>query len=170
LRRRAVSAGRDLSEPVRRAVVAERAGVPVDWDAVQRSVDAMSRECDVLIVEGVGGILAPVDATHTALDLARWIDAPTVVVTRPGLGTINHTSLTVRVLKDVGVKVSGVVVNRYPPDRATVAEETNLRQIEKWAKTAVLAVVPEAKISRDLPADVVSAIGTVDWAGKMGLG
>jgi dethiobiotin synthetase len=158
------------AEPLSPNVAAERAGVPVDWAAVQRSIDVMSAECDVLIVEGVGGVMSPVDATHTVLDLARWLSAPTVVVARPGLGTINHTSLTVHALKDAGVKVVGVVVNRYPAERASVAEETNLRQIEKWAKSPVLAVVPEATISRDLPQDIVSAVGTVDWAGKVGLG
>jgi len=156
------------AEPLSPNVAAERAGVPMDWDAVQRSIDLMST-ADVLIVEGVGGVMAPVDVKHTVLDLAQWLDAPTVIVTRPGLGTINHTSLTASALRSVDVRVAGVVVNRYPADRASVAEETNLRQIEKWARSPVLAVVPDAKVGPGLPADIVAPIGTVDWATIVGL-
>jgi dethiobiotin synthetase len=152
------------AEPLSPNVAAERAGVPMDWDAVQRSIDLMSRDCDVLVVEGAGGIMVPVDDRHLMLNLAVWLAAPTVVVARPGLGTINHTVLTVVALRSAGVPVAGVVVNRYPVDRATVAEETNLRQIERWAKAPVLAVVPDAAIDPSLPSDIVAAVELADWA------
>ena len=58
--------------------------------------------------------MVPLDAKHTVLDLARWLQLPAVVVARPGLGTINHTLLTVNALRSAGVKVAGVVINRYP--------------------------------------------------------
>jgi dethiobiotin synthetase len=144
-------------------VAAERRGVPMDWHAVQRSIDTMSQTCDVLIVEGVGGVMAPVDASHTVLNLAQWIGSPAVVVARPGLGTINHTVLTVDALRAGGVKVAGVVVNRYPADGASVAQETNPRQIERWGKTQVLAVVPEAPVASMLPEDIIAAVAPVDW-------
>jgi dethiobiotin synthetase len=144
-------------------VAAERAGVAVDWEAVQRSMDAMSEVADVLVVEGAGGIMSPLDAKHTMLDLATWLAAPTIVVARPGLGTINHTTLTVNALRQAGVPVAGLVVNRYLADRASVADETNLRQLERWTKAPLLAVVPEATIVRDLPADVRAAVEPVDW-------
>jgi dethiobiotin synthetase len=144
-------------------VAAERRGVPMDWHAVQRSIDTMSQTCVVLIVEGVGGVMAPVDASHTVLNLAQWIGSPAVVVARPGLGTINHTVLTVDALRTGGVKVAGVVVNRYPADGASVAQETNPRQIERWGKTQVLAVVPEAPVASMLPEDIIAAVAPVDW-------
>lgn len=151
------------AEPLSPNVAAERAGRPMDWEAVQRSIDLMTAAADVLIVEGVGGVMAPVDEKHTVLDLARWLKAPTIVVARPGLGTINHTTLTVNALRSADVRVAGVVVNRYPAEKASIAEETNLRQIEKWSKTPLLAVVPEAKVGPGLPADIVAAMGAVDW-------
>lgn len=152
------------AEPLAPAVAAERAGRPVEWDAVQRSLRLMSAESDVMIVEGVGGVLVPLDAKNTVLDLARWLRLPAIVVARPNLGTINHTLLTVNTLRAGGVDVAGVVINRYPADSATVAEETNAWAIEKWGKTPVLCVVPDEKLQGvNLPAGVQAAMETVDW-------
>src|SRR5512132_1791063 len=53
------------AEPLAPAVAAERAGQPVDWSAIQRSIDLMSRDSEVMIVEGVGGLMVPIDERHT---------------------------------------------------------------------------------------------------------
>src|SRR3954471_22120896 len=78
------------AEPLAPAVAAERAKQPLDWDAISRSIRLMSAESDVMIVEGVGGVLVPMDERHTVLDIVRWLAAPVVVVSRPNLGTSNH--------------------------------------------------------------------------------
>ena len=57
-----------------------------------------------------------------------------------------------------------MVINRYPAENASIAEETNLRLIEKWGKTPLLTVVPdEAFTPPDLPGGIIAAIGRVDW-------
>ena len=94
-------------EPLAPAIAAERAGERMDWEAVQRSIDLMTPESDVIIVEGVGGLMVPLDPKHTVRDLAQWLRLPTVVVARPSLGTINHTLLTVDALRAAGVTVRG---------------------------------------------------------------
>jgi len=157
-----------FAEPLAPAVASERAGEPVDWESVQRSLSLMCRGSDVIVVEGVGGVLVPLDTRHTMADLAGWLGLPAVVVARPGLGTINHTLLTLEALRSRGVKVAGVVINRYPPDKASVAEETNPRVIEKWGKTTVLAIVPDEPISLvhgipAIPRGIQAAIAAVDW-------
>lgn len=154
------------AEPLAPAIAAERAKEPLDWTAIDRSITAMSKNADVMVVEGVGGLMVPMDAKHTFLDLAAWLKLPAVVVARPNLGTINHTLLTVAALRNVGVKVAGVVINRYPTQTADIAAETNPRAIEKWGKVPVLCVVPDvaAGVQERLHADVVAAVGTVDWA------
>src|SRR5688572_20209790 len=100
------------AEPLAPSVAAERAKRPVDWDAIRRSLRIIEAGSDVMIVEGVGGVMVPLDASHTVIDLARWLRLPAVVVARPNLGTINHTLLTVKALRDAGVVVAGVVINR----------------------------------------------------------
>jgi dethiobiotin synthetase len=110
--------------------------------------------------------MVPMDAKATFLDVATWLGLPAVVVARPGLGTINHTVLTVDALRRAGVRVAGVVVNRYPPETADVATETNPRAIERWGKVPVLCVVPDEKIEGiTLPPGVVAAVDAVDWEG-----
>ncbi|MGB7158081.1 MAG: dethiobiotin synthase [Tepidisphaeraceae bacterium] len=158
-------------EPLAPAIAAERAKEPLDWAAIDRSIAAMSTGSDVMVVEGVGGLMVPMDPKHTFLDVARWLTLPAVVVARPNLGTINHTLLTVNALREAGVKVAGVVINRYPAQNADVASETNPRAIERWGKAPVLCVVPDvaAGVKERLHADVVAAVGTVDWARFAGM-
>lgn len=151
------------AEPLAPAVAAERAGQPLDWAAIQRSIDLITRDSDILIVEGVGGVRVPLDQVHTVLDLAAWLRLPAIVVARPGLGTINHTLLT---LEALGPRASlgGVVINRYPADSAGVAEETNPRVIEQWGRVPVLCLVPEEKpVQLGLPDGIVAATEPVDW-------
>ncbi len=157
-------------EPLAPAIAAERARQPLDWDAIDRSLRVMSAEADVLIVEGVGGVMVPLDRQTLVLDLAVRLGFPAVVVARAGLGTINHTLLTVQALKSAGVKVAGVVVNGYPADGGGVAEETNPSAIEQWGKTSVLCLVPAAKgaLKPQLTPDIHAAIETVDWALQLG--
>ncbi len=129
----------------------------------------MESSSDCIIVEGVGGIMVPMDEKHTVLDVARWLGLPTVVVARASLGTINHTLLTVNALRAAGVRVAGVVINRYPSESPGAAEETNTRAIEKWGQVPVLCIAPdEPFIPPVMPDGVMAAIEQVDWADRAG--
>jgi dethiobiotin synthetase len=151
-------------EPLAPAIAAERAKQPLDWDAIERSIRIMSADSDVMIVEGVGGVRVPMDEKHTVLDMMKWLGAPAVVVARPNLGTINHTLLTVQAIRDAGIKLVGVVINRFRADGASIAEETNPSVIEKWGKVPILCIVPDKPSSGiSLPPDISAAIGQVDW-------
>lgn len=154
-----------FKEPLAPAVAAERAKQDLDWPAIQRSIDLMSRQSDVIIVEGVGGVLVPLDKQHTVLDMARWLGLPAVIVARPGLGTINHTLLTIETLRRANIPIAGIVINRYPAESASIAEETNPRYIEKFGKVPILAIVPDHPGLKHppLPANITSPIDRVDW-------
>ena len=152
-------------EPLAPAVAADRAKQPLDWSAIDRSLKLMTRESDVIVVEGIGGILVPLDHQYTTLDIARWLKLAAVVVARPNLGTINHTLMTLEMLRRGGVTIAGVVINRYPAESASVAEETHPRYIEKFGKVPILAIVPdEPALKRPpLPPSITSPIDMVDW-------
>jgi dethiobiotin synthetase len=154
------------AEPLAPAVAAERAGQPLDWPAIETALQTMSRDAQVIIVEGIGGIMTPMEGKWTFLDVAEWIGLPAIVVARPNLGTINHTLLTLAALRSRGVTVAGVVINRYPPETPGLAEETNPRAIERWGKAPVLCLVPETSgaIGPRVPDDAAAAIDAVDWA------
>jgi dethiobiotin synthetase len=157
------------AEPLAPAVAAERARQPLEWEAIDAAIQSMSRDADVMIIEGIGGIMTPMDRKHTFLDVAEWLKLPVVVVARPSLGTLNHTLLTWSALRHRGLKGSGVIVNRYPPETPPLAEETNPLAMEKYGKIPVLCLVPDstAPIGRTIPPDILAAIGSVDWNDKL---
>ena len=153
-----------FSEPLAPAVAIERAGRKLDWEAIDQSLREIAGQSDVMIVEGIGGVMVPLDGKYLLRDVIQWLGLPAVVVARPGLGTINHTLLTLEALRIANIPIAGVVVNRYPADNASLAEETNLRAIEKYGKAALLTVVPdEAFTPPTLSGGIVSAIERVDW-------
>jgi len=99
------------AESLAPAVAAERADQPLDWTAIQRSLTNMSAASDVIIVEGVGGILVPLDTKKTVLDVAIELRLPTIIVARPVLGTINHTLVTIDCLRRANVALAFFLIN-----------------------------------------------------------
>jgi dethiobiotin synthetase len=158
-----------FAEPLAPAVASERAGQPLDWSSIDQALQTMSKDSQVMIVEGIGGMMTPMDRQRTFLDVAEQLKLPAVVVARPGLGTINHTLLTCWALRQRGVRVAGVVLNRYPAETPGLAEQTNPHAIERWGKTAVLCLVPDVAgaLAPHLPGDIAAAIAQVDWEDKL---
>jgi len=132
-------------EPLSPHHAAGRSGRP-EFDlgtAVLRIVD-LEREHDLVLVEGSGGLLVPFDRDGTTLlDLSYEIDAEFVVVTAAGLGTLNHTALTVRVLREESADLAGIVIGSWP-DRPGVAERWNVFDLARMARRSELSgVLPE---------------------------
>lgn len=95
-----------------------------------------------LVVEGAGGVLVELTSDgRTCADLAGVLELPVVVVARPGLGTLNHTALTLREVERRGLELAGVVVSGYPasPD---LAARTNLAELDRIAGGRLAGVVP----------------------------
>lgn len=150
------------------AVAARVEGRPLDWTAIARAFEIIEADSDVLIVEGAGGLFAPLDDERCVLDVMRMLGAPAVCISRPTLGTINHTAMTVDTMRCHDVACCGVIVNRYPAAPG-LTERTNLEEIARWAKVPIRCVVPEAYfVGYDTPAEVARAVATVDWLSLCG--
>jgi dethiobiotin synthetase len=137
----AASEGIRLAEPLAPAVAAERAGVTIDVDQLVARSQAVATRAgvDLLLVEGAGGLLVPVGGELTMADLAARLGADVVVVTRPALGTLNHTALTLEAARARGLPVAGLLVCDWPAEPGVV-ERTNLERLSAMAP--VLGVVP----------------------------
>lgn len=126
------------------AVAARRAAVELTApDLVRPVVEAGRRWPDArLVVEGAGGLLVELgtDGT-TCADLAAGLDLPVVVVARPGLGTLNHTALTLAEADREGLQVAGVVVCGYP-EEPDLAARTNLAELARISDGRLAGVVP----------------------------
>jgi dethiobiotin synthetase len=103
-----------LRKPVAAALAAEEEGVTIDVPALVDRIKGYSASCDQTLVEGTGGLLAPLTWQDNALDLAHGLDARVLIIGRDRLGTINHTLLTLRVLQSVNVRILGVVLTTPP--------------------------------------------------------
>jgi dethiobiotin synthetase len=132
-----------LRLPLAPGVAAAREGVAVDLDRIAQARKELAERYDLLVTEGAGGLYVPLtDTNFLVVDMARWLRLPLIVVARAGLGTINHTALTVKAAQQAGVPVAGVVINRYP-ERPSLAEETNPEVIAALTDTPILGKVPE---------------------------
>jgi len=119
-------------------------GRPVDLDTIRRCAEALLARHDAVIVEGAGGVMVPLNESQTMLDLMAALALPVLVVAVNGLGTINHTLLTLSALRAAGVEVLGVVFNQ--PDPPAGADEfirrDNPETIASFGEVAVLGRLP----------------------------
>ena len=127
-------------EPLAPAVAAERAGEVIDVGALLTDLDKAGDGFDRIVVEGAGGLLVPLWGAVTMADLADALGAGLVVVTRPSLGTLNHTALTLEAAYRRGLPVDGLVISGWPVDPG-VTEQTNLERLSDMAP--VLGLLPD---------------------------
>lgn len=111
-------------------------------DLIERNFRLIAAQHDVVLVEGIGGLLVPLTARHSVADLVRWLRLPLLVVAPAGLGALNHTLLTVEAARLRGLEVLGVVLNRRRIS-PSLAERTNPGVIRKLGDIPVWGVVPE---------------------------
>ena len=158
------------AKPLAPAVAAEIADSPPDLDELVRCLAMLDRDHDVTLIEGVGGLLVPLipsEPRTTVLDLITAIGYPVLIVARAGLGTLNHTAMTVRLLREAGCDVAGLVINGYIPDPGDPMM-TNLHALERAAKSGgnSTATLPPAATLRIDTADE-SMISNRRWLSRM---
>ncbi|HKG39874.1 MAG TPA: dethiobiotin synthase [Conexibacter sp.] len=109
--------------PVSPHLAAALAGTPLDPGALRAAFAGHVADADVVVAEGVGGLLVPLAPDYLVRDLARDLDLPLVIAARPGLGTINHTLLTLEAARAVGLTVAGVVLTPWPKAPSAMEED-----------------------------------------------
>lgn len=161
-------------QPLAPGVAAALKGVDVDLEALRHGMQTVAADADITLVEGAGGLLVPIDPNHaklTMLDFAAAVGYPVIVVTRSLLGTLNHTAMTVELLRRRGLSISGIVMNGYDSDLegSDPSIRTNRQWIEKMTDAKVVAVLPRFKdelvqpqraILEDALIDIMT---TVNW-------
>jgi len=110
---------------------------------------------DWMLVEGIGGLLAPLNATECAADLVRALDLPLIIVTRYAVGTQNHTRLTVEAARQWNLKIAALLFNAAGPEPLTPIEQAQpglAAELCGVALTGELPFIPELD-QGGLPAD-----------------
>lgn len=132
-----------LRLPLAPGVAAAQAGVKVDLERIAEGVRDLAARYEFLVVEGAGGLYVPlIGMDFLVLDMIRWLGLPLVVVAKSGLGTINHTVLTVKAAQAVNIQVAGIILNRFP-EKPGLAEETNPGVIEALTGVPIIGRLPE---------------------------
>jgi len=116
--------------------------VLVDIEKIKKAYSELSKKFDVVIVEGIGGLLVPITKHYFVIDLAREFSLPAIIVSKPGLGTINHTLLTVNYAIKEGLDVAGIIINYSQPSDSTIAEATNPEVIRQISSVPLLGIFP----------------------------
>jgi adenosylmethionine---8-amino-7-oxononanoate aminotransferase len=143
-------------EPLAPAVAADREGRTPDPAAIRAAFEVLAARHDVVVVEGVGGLLVPVAWGYTVADMARDLGLPLLVVARAGLGTLNHAALTVEAARARGLPVLGVVLNRTEAAAPGPAEETNPAALERLCGVRVLGTFPRIPGGRERDPDALA--------------
>lgn len=149
--------------PVSPHLAAELAGGPaptLQWLA--DGVRAAGRDGAITVVEGVGGLLVPLGPDADVRALARALGLPLIVAARPGLGTINHTLLTLEAARGAGLEVAGVVLTPWPAD-PSVMERSNRDTIARLGSVEVATLGLVARADPELLADAAASLPLERW-------
>ena len=118
-----------LPAPLAPELAAADVGVTLSLDPIVSAYARLASRADAVVVEGVGGWLAPLSATLDQVDLVRALDLPVVLVVGLRLGCINHARLTERALAADGVRLVGWIANEVDPAMARI--DDNVRVLEQ---------------------------------------
>lgn len=129
--------------PVAPKVAAELEKKEVDLDHIRKCYAELEKNYDFIIVEGIGGLMVPIHPKYYVTDLVREFKLPILVVSKPGIGSINHTVLTVDAARIRGLDVKGIVFNRLPRANLSISEMTNPKVISELTKVPILGSLPD---------------------------
>jgi dethiobiotin synthase len=139
---------------------------PVNFTRARALIEALTATRDLVLVEGAGGLLVRYDRQGTTIaDLAAVLEAPALIVTAAGLGTLNHTALTVEALAARKVRRAGVVIGSWPREPG-LAERENLTDLQTLAGGPLAGLLPEG--SGALPARDFAAVARSGLAPALG--
>ena len=151
-------------EPLAPVAAAELAGTPLPTRTqLCELISGAEEPGRLVIVEGAGGVLVEIGADGVTLrDVAADAGAPVVVVSAAGLGTLNHTALTVEALESRGVRCAGVVVGSFPA-RPDAAESSNLIALERIAPVRAALPAGAGDLDPGAFADLGASAFDPDW-------
>jgi dethiobiotin synthetase len=152
-----------LPEPLAPVLSSERAGAEIDFDALVLKIERYSEGAEYALIEGAGGLLAPITWEWNMADVARALGASTLVVAADRLGTINHTLLTLSALELAGIPCAGVVLTT-PAKKKDPSAGSNAAAIARLSGLDRIVSLP--KVGNDKAA-ASSIVPVIEWLGRV---
>ena len=132
-------------EPLSPHLAFHRAGLKFDPIKAQACLKQLQERHDIVLIEGAGGLMVPLTNRYYNSDLMADLKTPIIIVARLGLGTLNHTLLTVTQAKARGLMIKGIIFCQTTPTRKGLPESTNPQEVEKLSGMKVLGIIPYLK-------------------------
>ncbi len=123
-------------------LAAELAGTEIEIAEMVIAARELASDYEFVLAEGAGGLIVPLNRRETMLDLMQALRFPVLLAARPGLGTINHTLLSIRALRSEGLDIAGIVFVARTDEEFTFIEEDNAVTIEQFGKIPILGTIP----------------------------
>lgn len=137
----------DLINPIRYAqplaptIAAQLNNTVIDLKEIRSAFDTLCERHEFMIVEGIGGLLVPINEYYFVIDLAYEFELPLIIVSRLFLGTINHTLLTVAYAREHGVNIKGIIFND-PENTDESLKNYTVKEIKRLTNVPILGVIP----------------------------
>lgn len=146
-------------------LAAQLADRPIDTTELERKLLAAGDHAKLVVIEGVGGLLVPLSDGYDVRRLAGSLHLPLLIAARPGLGTINHTLLTVEAARSKGLEVTAVVLTPWS-QRPGVIETSNRDTIAALTGVAVEVLPPIARADPDLLSEAAKSLPLERWLSR----
>jgi dethiobiotin synthetase len=127
-----------LKKAVSPHIGTEEENMEIDFNLIKQKINDLENEYDHILIEGVGGLLSPVDQSRTNLDLIRYLDIPVIVIIGLKLGCINDALLTQYALQSNGIKTAGWIGNQIDPEMDEV--DKNIKYLQQNIKSNCLGI------------------------------
>lgn len=126
--------------PIAPHIAAQQAGISIDLSVIQQASMALQKFADIVIAEGAGGFLVPLDDQRDGADLAQALNFPVILVVGLRLGCLNHALLTAQAIRASGSQLAGWVANCIDPDMLEL--EMNINTLKQRLNCPLLGVLP----------------------------
>jgi dethiobiotin synthetase len=145
--------------PLSPLAASEEENIHIDLEMLDRIYQSLLKKHEILLIEGAGGILVPIRKDFFFVDLIKRWNVPVLVISRLGIGTINHTLLTCRYLKQEGIKITGVILNDSDA-KNDPSKISNPEVLSRYLDVPLLGVFPyeEALVKGERPREALASI------------
>lgn len=128
-----------FSRPIAPHIAAQHAGISINFDRILESYQELSAQAEIVIVEGAGGFLIPLNNKQDSADLAIALELPVILVVGMRLGCLNHALLSMQAINNAGLRCAGWVANSI--DNNMILLEENISALQQRIKAPLLGII-----------------------------
>ncbi len=117
----------------------------IDVDKIVTDYTLLAKKCDTLIVEGTGSLMTPITSELFSIDIAKRLNLPVVIVTKPDADSLSTVLLMIEKIKAENMKLQGIIINKYPAGSLDPSVKAFPRLIEEYSEAKIIGVIREFK-------------------------